>query len=82
VRNAAAQTDRTDMTLIRTSNSEAESARPCDANVAKAIVMAEIARIVEEGHAVITLLASGTLELRFTTGEVFHLGEEMITRFV
>ena len=48
--------------------------------MAKAIVMAEVARRVEEGDAVIVALESGTLELRLTTGEVFHLAEETIRR--
>jgi hypothetical protein len=47
---------------------------------AKAVVMAEIARILEEGRAAMTRLESSVLELRFTTGELFHLGDEGITR--
>ena len=49
---------------------------------AKAFVMAQIACIVEEGRAAMTRLESGVLELRFTTGELFHLGDEGITRIV
>jgi hypothetical protein len=51
-----------------------------DEDDAKAFVMAEIARIVEDGRAAMTRLESGVLELRFTTGELFHLGDEGITR--
>jgi hypothetical protein len=47
---------------------------------AKAIVMMEIARLVEDGHASVDRLEAGRLELRFATGEVFHLGEEAVTR--
>ena len=41
---------------------------------------AELARIVEEGAAVIATLESGTIELRLVTGEVFRLGETAVTR--
>ena len=57
-----------------------QAARPEDADVAKAIVMAEFARLVERGVALIITLESGTRKLRLATGEVFHLGEETITR--
>jgi hypothetical protein len=55
-------------------------AQPRDADVAKAIVLAEVARIVADGNAVFSTLETGTIELRFSTGEIFHLGEEMVTR--
>jgi hypothetical protein len=42
--------------------------------------MAELVRIVEEGAAVIATLESGTIELRLATGEVFHLGDKVVTR--
>jgi hypothetical protein len=51
-----------------------------DEDDAKAFVMAEIARIAEDGRAAMTRLESGVLELRFTTGELFHLVDEGITR--
>ena len=54
--------------------------RPEEPDVAKALVMAALARIVEEGGAAIATLESGTLELRLTTGEIFHLGEGTVTR--
>jgi hypothetical protein len=57
-----------------------QGAQLADDETAKALVMAQIARIVEDGRAAITLLESGVLELRFTSGEVFHLGDEGITR--
>jgi len=47
---------------------------------AKALVIAELARIVKEGGATITTRESGIFELRFATGEVFHLGEKAVTR--
>jgi hypothetical protein len=57
-----------------------QGAQPADDEAAKALVMTQIALIVNEGRAAMTRLESGVLELRFTTGEVFHLGDEGITR--
>ena len=56
--------------------------QPTDDEAAKTLVMAEVVRIVEEGRAAMTRLESGLIELRFTTGEVFHLGDAGITRIV
>lgn len=53
---------------------------PDDRDVARALVMAELARLVDEGDAVMATLEAGTLELRLATGEIFHLGEETVTR--
>ena len=47
---------------------------------AKALLMAELARIVEEGGATMRTLKSGLHELRLSTGEVFHLGATAVTR--
>ena len=55
-------------------------AQPTDDEAAKALVMAQVARIVEEGRAAVTQLGFALFELSFTTGEVFHLGDEGITR--
>ena len=68
------------MTLILNSNVADEGGALEDPDVAKALVMAELARIVEEGAAVIATLESGTIELRLATGEVFHLGDKLVTR--
>ena len=68
------------MTLIINSNVSDEGGALEDPDVAKALVMAELARIVEEGAAVIATLESGTIELRLATGEVFHLGDKVVTR--
>jgi hypothetical protein len=68
------------MTLILTLNLPEGRGRPEEPDVAKALVMAELARIVEEGGAIIATLESGTLELRLATGEIFHLGEGTVTR--
>ena len=65
------------MTLILNSNLVDEGDALEDPDMAKALVMAELARIVEEGGAVIATLESGTIELRLATGEVFHLGEKV-----
>jgi hypothetical protein len=66
--------------LIRALDLTADGNRPKDPTVAKALVLAELARIVEEDGAVLTTLESGTRELRLATGEVFHLGEKTVTR--
>jgi len=68
------------MTLILNSNVADEESALENADVAKALVMAELARIVEEGAAVIATLGCGTIELRLGTGEVFRLGETVVTR--
>ena len=68
------------MTLILNSNMADGGSAPGNPDVAKALVMAELARIVEEGAAVIATLESGTIELRLATGEVFHLDDKVVTR--
>ena len=68
------------MTLILNSNLADGGSAPENPDVAKTLVMAELARIVEEGAAVIATLESGTIELRLATGEVFHLGDKVVTR--
>ena len=69
------------MTQILALNlAEGEDRCPSDRDVAKALVMAELARLVDEGDAVMATLENGTLELRLATGEIFHLGEETVTR--
>lgn len=68
------------MTLIFAPNLTGGGGGLEDPDVAKALVMAELARIVEQGDAVIITLESGTLELRLETGEIFHLGEAAVTR--
>ena len=46
----------------------------------KALVMKAIARLVRQGCAELAVLESGKTRLRLKTGEVFHLGEQAITR--
>ena len=46
----------------------------------KARVMAWIGGLIRAGHAEWGLLGNGDIELRFLTGEVFHLGETAIRR--
>jgi hypothetical protein len=53
---------------------------PEDVDAAKAMFMTEVARIVADGRGDITKLNSVTLELRLATGEIFHLGEQSVTR--
>jgi hypothetical protein len=47
---------------------------------AKTLVMTELVRLVEQGGAAMTDLGSGVVELRLSTGEIFHLGERTVTR--
>jgi len=47
---------------------------------AKLLVMAELARLVEDGGATMRTLKPGLRELRLSTGEVFHLGSTAVTR--
>ena len=72
--------DTVGMMLIPALNPGEDGARPGDAEGAKSVVMAGVARIVEDGHAVIATLESGTLELRFATGEIFRRDQETVTR--
>ena len=51
-----------------------------DVDAAKAMFMTEVARIVAGGRGEITTLNSESLELRLATGEIFHLGEQSVTR--
>lgn len=53
---------------------------PEDGDAAKDLFMTEVARIVDEGDAMLTRLESGVLELRLATGQIFHLGEHSVTR--
>jgi hypothetical protein len=68
------------MTFILAVNPGEEAARSGDADMSKAIVMAAIAILVEDGHASVARPESGRPELRFATGEIFHLGEEAVTK--
>ena len=68
------------MTFILAVNPGEEATRSGDADMSKAIVMAAIAILVEDGHASVARPESGRLELRFATGEIFHLGEEAVTK--
>jgi hypothetical protein len=68
------------MALNRALNLADDGSRPDDPDVAKAVVMSEFARLVEEGRAVMVTLEAGTLELRLATGAIFHLGEKTVTR--
>jgi hypothetical protein len=68
------------MTLIPAGKSGGRVSRSGDAGWAKAVVMATIATLIKDGYASVAGLESGVLELRFATGEIFHLGEETITR--
>jgi hypothetical protein len=68
------------MTLIHALGRVPDSGWSEGPNLAKALVMAELARIVAQGDAVTTAVESGALELRLATGEIYHLGEETVTR--
>src|SRR5262245_4720498 len=68
------------MPLIVASTLAEDGSSPQEPDQAKAFVMAELARIVQEGGASMTALAAGTFELRLATGEVFYLQDNAITR--
>jgi hypothetical protein len=68
------------MTLFFAWNPADGGRSPEAADSSKQFVMAEIARIVEDGDASIVTLDSGAVELHLATGEVFHLGDETVTR--
>ena len=70
------------MTLIPGFNPADEGGWPEAHAVVKPLVMAELARIVEEDGAAIVALESGALEPRLATGEIFRLGEATVTRVV
>jgi hypothetical protein len=68
------------MTLIHALGRVPDRSRSDGPNLAKALVMAALTRIVAQGDAVTATLESGTLELRLATGEIYHLDEETVTR--
>ncbi len=68
------------MMLIHTLTPAEEAGWKLAPDMAKALVMAAVARIVEAGNAAIVVLESGTIELRLVTDEIFHLGERTVTR--
>ena len=51
-------------------------------DAAKDFIMAELNRFVESGGAALQVLENGDVELRLITGEVFHFGDERVTRIV
>jgi hypothetical protein len=68
------------MVFIPATNQSEDRSWPEGVDVAKALFMAEIDHIVAEGLGEIVRLESGTLELRLVTGQIFHLGEQSVTR--
>jgi hypothetical protein len=68
------------MMFIPVANPSEDRGWPEDVDAAKALFMTEVARIVAEGRGELARLESGTLELRLATGEIFHLGEQSVTR--
>ena len=70
------------MILIPSASLSEDRSWPEELDTAKALFMIEVARIVEEGRGELVTLESGTLELRFATGEIYHLGEQSITRII
>ena len=53
---------------------------PEDSNGAKALFMAVVASLVEAGRGELVRLECGTLELRLTSGKIYYLDEQSITR--
>jgi hypothetical protein len=68
------------MILIPAASPLEDRSWPEDLDTAKALFMVEVARIVEEGRGKVATLESGALELRLANGEIFHLGEQSVTR--
>jgi hypothetical protein len=68
------------MALILAVHRAKDGNGPEHADLAKAFVMAAVARIVAVGRATIVTLDSGELELRLATGEILLLGNETVTR--
>ena len=66
--------------MLTVANPSEDRGWPEDVDAAKALFMTEVARIVADGRGDITKLNSVTLELRLVTGEIFHLGEQSVTR--
>ena len=73
---------RGEMIFIPSASLSEDRSWPEELDTAKALFMIEVARIVEEGRGELARLESGTLELRLTTGEIYQLGEQSITRIV
>jgi hypothetical protein len=73
---------RGEMIFIPSASLSEDRSWPEELDTAKALFMIEVARIVEEGRGELVTLVSGTLELRFATGEIYHLGERSITRII
>jgi hypothetical protein len=71
---------RVEMTFIPAANLSDNENWPEDVDVAKALFMTEVARIVDEGDGMLTQLESGMFELRLATGQIFRLGEHSVTR--
>jgi hypothetical protein len=71
---------RVEMTFIPTGSPSEDRSWPEGLDAAKALFMAEVARIIEDGRGEVTRLESGTLELRLATGEIYHLGEKAVAR--
>lgn len=60
--------------------SQAQAAGSRRAPDAKSRVMAAIGELVDDGNAEWNRTATGEIELRLSTGEVFLLGEVFVTR--
>ncbi len=73
------RTDERQMKRMRVSDPKL-SGRHLGSSAAKALVLAEIAHLVEQGLAVASILESGAIEVRFVTGEIFHLGQGHVSR--
>jgi hypothetical protein len=50
------------------------------ADTDKSLVMNWIGDLIKAGHAEWGVLSNGNIELRFMTGEIYHLGDETVTR--
>jgi hypothetical protein len=56
--------------------------RRCDADPAKAKVMAYVELLIRDGFARCSRADNGVIELTLSTSEVFHFGETSVTRII
>jgi hypothetical protein len=68
------------MTPLGSPNPAHDETLPDDAGRAKALFLAAIARIVQDGGAVLASSGASASQLRLASGEVFLLGQETLTR--
>jgi hypothetical protein len=68
------------MTSLGSPNPAHDEGLPDDAGRAKALFLAVVAQIVQDGGAVLTSSGASASQLRLASGEVFLLGQVTLTR--